>query len=127
MNIEVFCLCDAATESYGKLNILGAFDTIVASALPAVHYQCAIGMRVRFSAGELGSHQVAVNFVDADGAHLIPSACGVLNVTAAGSANLILNLQRLIIPRFGEYSIDLTINGMHLSTLPLFVNQVKPS
>ena len=28
MNKEVFVLCDAATETVGKLNILGAFDNI---------------------------------------------------------------------------------------------------
>ncbi len=26
MNVELFALCDAATESGGKLNLLGAFD-----------------------------------------------------------------------------------------------------
>jgi hypothetical protein len=30
MNIQVAVLCDAATEDNGKLNLLGAFDTIFA-------------------------------------------------------------------------------------------------
>ena len=127
MNVEVFCLCDAATENSGKLNILGAFDTIMLAKVPGVHYQCAVVVRVRFSAAELGIHQVAVNFVDADGNHLVPSACGTLSVSTAGSANLILNLQRLVIPKFGDYAIDLTINGVHVSTLPLFVTVEESS
>ena len=30
MNIQVAVLCDAATDDNGKLNLLGAFDTIYA-------------------------------------------------------------------------------------------------
>ena len=30
MNIQVAVLCDAATDENGKLNLLGAFDTIYA-------------------------------------------------------------------------------------------------
>ena len=29
MNIEAFLLCDAATDSAGKLNVLGAFDQLL--------------------------------------------------------------------------------------------------
>jgi hypothetical protein len=31
MNLELFALCDAATEAGGKLNLLGAFDAIVSN------------------------------------------------------------------------------------------------
>jgi len=36
MRLEVFSLCDAATSEKGKLNILGAFDTIWVSKIPLV-------------------------------------------------------------------------------------------
>ena len=39
MNIQVAVLCDAATEENGKLSLLGAFDTIYAPQMPAVHPQ----------------------------------------------------------------------------------------
>jgi len=42
MNIQVAVLCDAATDDNGKLNLLGAFDTIYTQQLPAVHPQCSI-------------------------------------------------------------------------------------
>ena len=42
MNIEVFSLCDAATvDVAGKLNVLGAFDTIGTGSMPTVYPQCA--------------------------------------------------------------------------------------
>ena len=52
MNIEVFSLCDAATIEGGKLNMLGAFDTIMAEKVPVVHPQCTIALRLRFNASE---------------------------------------------------------------------------
>ncbi|OGX14957.1 MAG: hypothetical protein A2166_03705 [Omnitrophica WOR_2 bacterium RBG_13_41_10] len=126
MNIEVFSLCDAATVDVGKLNILGAFDTIWTVNMPAVHPQCAIALRVRFENIERGEHRVTVNFVDLDGRHIIPSANGTININfpneqRSGSANLILNMQMLKLEKYGEYSIDLAIDGRSLASLPLFV------
>ena len=59
MNIQVAVLCDAATDDNGKLNFLGAFDTIYAPQLPAVHPQCAVALRVAFMSGEEGAHKLA--------------------------------------------------------------------
>ncbi len=126
MNIEVFSLCDAATNDTGKLNILGAFDTIWMAQVPGIHPQCAVVLRVRFGSLERGEHSIAVNFVDADGKHIIPSASGMINVSfpdgqRTGSANLILNIHGLKIEKFGEYSIDLAIDVKNVASLPLFV------
>src|ERR1017187_7676771 len=67
MNIQVAVLCDAATDDNGKLNLLGAFDTIYTQQLPAIHPQCSIALRVTFSSGDEGKHNLQLNFVDADG------------------------------------------------------------
>ena len=130
MNIEVYSLCDAATNDAGKLNMLGAFDTIWATQLPVIHPQCAIALRIRFESIERGEHRVAVTFVDLDGKNIIPPANGAINVNfpdgqRSGSANLILNIQRLKLEKYGEYSIDLAIDGRSEGSLPLFVIQPK--
>ena len=54
MNIQVAVLCDAATDDNGKLNLLGAFDTIYTQQLPAVHPQCSIALRVTFASADEG-------------------------------------------------------------------------
>jgi hypothetical protein len=130
MNIEVYSLCDAATNDLGKLNMLGAFDSILASQLPFIHPQCAIVLRIRFESIERGEHRVIVTFVDLDGRNIIPPANGTINVNfpdgqRSGSANLILNIQRLKLEKYGEYSIDLAIDGRSEGSLPLFVIQPK--
>jgi hypothetical protein len=131
MRVEVFALCDAATAEAGKLNLLGAFDTIWAYTVPVVYPSCTIALRIRFDNIEKGEHRVTVNFVDEDGKHVIPSMNGTLKLDfpleqKSGSANLILNLQGLKFAAFGEYAIDLAIDGRSEMSLPLFV-KVRPA
>jgi hypothetical protein len=130
MQIEVFVLCDAATGDLNKLSMLGAFDTILVKETPATHPQCAIALRVRFERIERGEHKVVVHFADADGKNVLPPAQGVMNINfsdnqSSTSANLILNIQGLKLERFGEYSIDLAIDGQLKASLPLFVKEHK--
>ena len=130
MQIEVFSLCDAATSDGGKLNMLGAFDTIWAKKMPVVHPQCTVALRVRFLSREGNKHEVSVKFIDADGKHIIPPTNGVINSHClqgqrSSSANLILNIQGLKLEKYGEYSIDLSIGGAIKASLPLFVKERK--
>ncbi|MCX5707956.1 MAG: hypothetical protein NTY14_03120 [Candidatus Omnitrophica bacterium] len=130
MQIEIFALCDAAIADFGKLSMLGAFDTIGATKIPIVHPQCAIALRVRFERIERGEHKVIVQFVDIDGKNVIPPAQGAITMNfpeeqSSGSANLILNIQALKLEKFGQYSIDLAIDGQQKASLPLFVKERK--
>ena len=130
MQIEIFALCDAATADFGKFSMLGAFDTIWVAKTPAIHPQCTIALRVRFSKIERGEHKVVVNFVDIDGRNVIPPAEGAIQINfpeeqRSGSANLILNIQGLKLEKLGEYSIDLAIDGQEKASLPLFVKERK--
>jgi hypothetical protein len=43
------------------------------------------------------------------------------------TANSIFNLQQLKLPRFGEYSVDLAVDGKQEGSLSLFVQEVKPN
>lgn len=129
MHIEIFSLCDAATtDAGGKLNVLGAFDTIWTANVPLIYPHCAIALRIRFESIETGEHKVVVNFVDLDGRHIIPSATTTINVAVPNnrtiSANSVLNLQLLRFERYGEYSIDLAIDGRKEASLPLFLMQM---
>src|SRR5947209_20267284 len=67
MQLEIFTLCDAATEHAGKLNIIGTFDSLRAFEAPVSHPQCAITGRLRFEAIEEGEHRVMLTFADEDG------------------------------------------------------------
>lgn len=126
MDVEAFLLCDAATDQQGKLNVLGAFDTVFAKNVPAVHPACAVAARVRFSKVEEGEHAVRICVIDQDGKEVVPKLDGKVSVRVAEDAgstavNLVLNFQRLKLPDYGEYSIDLAVDGEQKASLPFFV------
>ncbi|MBI4850050.1 MAG: hypothetical protein HY808_15995 [Nitrospirae bacterium] len=130
MKVELFVLCDAATDYHGKLNILGTFDAIWTKQIPAVHPQCAVALRVRFAKIEEGAHKVRINIVDEDGKAVVPPLDAGVNIQfretplTSMSANMILNLQGLKFPKYGEYSIDLAVDGRQEASLPIYVQPV---
>ncbi|OUC09496.1 hypothetical protein RY27_02520, partial [Litorilinea aerophila] len=60
MQLEILTFCDAATEYGGRLNILGATDSLLVPALPFRYPHCAIVMRFRVSRIEEGDHTVRI-------------------------------------------------------------------
>lgn len=129
MNIEAFLLCDCATDNRGKLNVLGAFDSIYVKQVPAVHPACTIAARIRFSKIEQGQHQIKINVIDQDGRDIVPRLEDKISVKVADNVdssvvNLILNLQRLKLDDFGEYRIDLAIDNRLEGSLPFNVRKV---
>ena len=130
MNIEIFTICDAATDNMGKLNVLGTFDNINSKTTPIKHPQCAIALRIRFYAIERGEHKLRVDFVNEDGKSIMPSVESKFKINfqdeqRSGSANLIVNIQQLEFPKFGTYSINLAIDNKSEASLPLNVKQLK--
>jgi hypothetical protein len=63
MELLVATLCDTAVENQGKLNVLGAFDAIVAQNFPA-RFACNLALRFSFSAADHGSHKFSILLVD---------------------------------------------------------------
>jgi len=61
MDVEIFALCDAATDSGGKLNILGAFDRVSTRQFPAVHPPCALGIVADYQPPTLLKNQNGIN------------------------------------------------------------------
>jgi hypothetical protein len=131
MEIQVAALCDAATDSMGKLNILGAFDTINAERMPAIHPQCSIALRIIFQRIEEGSHKLKLNFVNEDG-HLVMQSIDIgVDITLPEEAtfisrNFIVNIQQLKFGNPGLYSINIAIDGRHEGSIPLLVKLTSP-
>lgn len=129
MNIQVAVLCDAATDDNGKLNLLGAFDTIYAQQLPAIHPQCAIALRVSFTGVDEGTHNLKLNFVNADGQSIMPGIDIPVEVLLPGdqhfgTRNFIVNIQQLRFEEPGIFAIDISLDGQVHSSVPLMVKHV---
>jgi Family of unknown function (DUF6941) len=135
MNIQVAVLCDAATDDNGKLNLLGAFDTIYTQQLPAVHPQCSVALRVTFGHEDEGAHKLRLNFVDADGHSIMPGVEVIdipVEVTLPGEShfgtrNFIVNIQQLKFGNPGLYSMDVSLDNQPQASIPLLVKYNPPS
>jgi hypothetical protein len=129
MNIQTAVLCDAATDDNGKLNLLGAFDTIYAPQMPAVHPQCAVALRVTFMPGDEGQHKLTLNFINADGRPVmppieIPVAVALPDDAHFVTRNFIVNIQQFRFTEAGLYSVDIRLDGQSQAGIPLLVRHV---
>ena len=131
MNVQVAVLCDAATDDNGKLNLLGAFDTIYAQQLPAVHPQCAVALRVTFAADDEGQRKLKLNFINADGRAIMPAIEVPVAVALPDDAhfltrNFIVNIQQLKFAEAGLYSVDVRLDDKSQASIPLLVKNLPP-
>ena len=132
MKIEILALCDAATDQQGKLNLLGAFDCIFARQVPVVHPQCSVALRIRFHKNEAGTHRIQISIADEDGRFVMQSLDANITVQVdkygeSAVANLVMNIQQLKFERFGDYSVNVVIDGKKQGSIPLSVRQAPGS
>jgi hypothetical protein len=130
MQLEIFTLCDAATEHAGKLNIIGTFDSLRAFEAPISHPQCAIAGRLRFEQIEEGEHRIVLTFADEDGNIVMPKFDSTLAVKFSPgqrtvTSHFVILIQQVRLPKFGEYTVDMAVDGRQLGSLPLYVTQIE--
>ncbi|NGO39073.1 hypothetical protein G4L39_06635 [Limisphaera ngatamarikiensis] len=129
MNVQVAVLCDAATDDRGKLNLLGAFDTICAPRMPAVHPQCAVALRLTFTTADEGVHRLQLQLMDADGRPIVPPLEIGFEIylpeeTHFATRNFIFNMQQVSFPAPGLYAVDIRMDGEPLVSIPLQVRKL---
>jgi hypothetical protein len=130
MQLEILTFCDAAAEYAGRLNLIGATDTLLVPVTPFRYAHCAIVLRVRAARIEEGDHTVRIMIIDADGNPRL-NVEGKLPVrfphSAGGALHLIINAQNLEFAGEGEHSIEVAVDGIQLGSSPLFVRAQPPN
>jgi hypothetical protein len=128
MKVEIFTLCDQASNQGDKLNIIGAFDSVSVKTVPAKHPHLFIVARVRFERSEQGTHKVTAMVIDEDGKIIgnfigddIP--IGLPPNSDALRANFLVRINGFVLPKFGEFRVDLVIDGLQAAQIPLYVDQ----
>lgn len=132
--LDHILLADGATaRPDGKIDIFGAaWDTIFANAVPAVHPQIAIALRVLVSQQEAESpHQIDLRLMGPDGpalaraqANMPPAPAEALAAWPPGQRQgfgAIVNFQNTVFPQFGAYHIAILWDGTELRD-PLVLN-----
>ena len=130
MKVELFALCDFAADYGGKLSVVGVFDSIFVRQLPAVHPHCCLAVKLRFEKIEEGGKKLRLSISDDDGKLAIPAMDIPINVmmppeARTNSIQVVANIGGLKVESFGEYSIDLALDGRHEGSIPLFVRQMN--
>jgi hypothetical protein len=130
MKVELFALCDFAADYAGKLTVVGVFDSIYARQMPAVHAHCCLAVKLRFEKIEEGAKKLRLSVADDDGRAVLPPIELAINVAMPPDApsnaiQVVANIGGMKIDSFGEYSIDLALDGRHEGSIPLFVRQMS--
>lgn len=130
MKVELFALCDFAADYGGKLSVVGIFDSIFAKQMPAVHAHCCLAVKLRFEKIEEGQKRVRLSISDDDGKAVLPPMEIPINVAMPPDARtntiqVVANIAGMKIESFGEYSIDLALDGRHEASIPLFARRMN--
>ena len=129
MQVEIFTLCDAATTSGGKLNILGSFDTIGALVFPCRHPMCAVATKLRFELGEEGEHNFELNFCDPDMHPVMDPMKQDFEMNIPDERSQcqvqIWNIFGFELKEPGEYYFELKVDDITQVRIPLYVLQAQ--
>ncbi|WP_414664089.1 DUF6941 family protein [Horticoccus sp. 23ND18S-11] len=130
MKIELLALADFAADYGGKLSVIGIFDTIFARQMPAVHPHCCLAVKLRFDKDEEGPKRLRLAICDDDGKLVLPAMEIPIQVAMPPDAptntiQVVANIGGMKIESFGEYSIDLELDGRHEGSSPLYARQMK--
>jgi len=129
MQVKLAVLADYANVTGdGKLNILGIFDRINLTQIPAVHTQMHLVLRLDAHAAEQNrSHSVEIRLQDPEGVVIFEVKGEIVPRGESGmpvSTNQILTLNNLQLEKIGDYVFVVLINNDVKAEVPLAVEFV---
>lgn len=130
MKLEILTLCKAAVVENGAISILSAMDRLVAPKVPSMVPRCSVALRIRFERIEAGEHELRLQVVDADGKSVMSPIQAKVPVQVApgersSTLSLVIDVNGLSLPSFGEYSIDVAVDSHHLGSIPFFLAEAR--
>ena len=132
MQVSFALFADAANLSQeGKLNILGIFDAVHVGQFPAVHARCTFVVRLKASLGDMGSHQMLLQWVNPRGSVLWSSSAELAiqappNQTGEMDMPVIVQID-LPLDVVGDYSMAVELDGTRHGEAVLHVRSGAPT
>jgi len=125
MKLEILTLCDSAEIKSHSLSLIAATDRIWSERAPGQIPKCSLAFRVRFDATEIGEHSIIISLIEQDGKALLPAnkktIIAKLPENFSTCVNIgIVNLAGIILPKFGEYSLDFIVDGILIGSQPVY-------
>jgi len=133
VELKFAMLADYVTETKGgKFIIVGEFDHIFGTKVPARHQLMFLVARFEASVTEGSAHKLKVVLVDEDGNDLpltVPELDANFAAQGPGKplrANVIIQLVNLVFPKFGSYEFHILIDGHHKATIGFELTNAQP-
>jgi hypothetical protein len=126
MQLLVATLCDTAVENQGKLNVIGAFDAIIAQDFPA-GFAFTLCLRFCFSAEDHGTHKFSIRLSDDTGAAGTEPPKETEMTVSMPPGTVGFSTQNMITPlqgsvkKAGVYHFDVYFDGNVLAKVPFRV------
>jgi hypothetical protein len=129
MKVELFTVSDFAADYGGKLSVVGVFDTLFAKQTPFAHPHWCVAVKFRFDKIEEGQKRLRLSISDVDGKPVLPAVDTVIAATipnghSSSTVNLVVNIGGVRFDAFGEYSVDIAVDGRQEASIPLYVRQI---
>lgn len=131
MHVSFALFADAANLSQeGKLNVMGIFDAVHVSQLPALHPRATFVVRLKASASDVGTHPFRLRWLNPRGAELWSSDAELeVGAPPPGTTELdmpvILQLD-LPLDLIGDYRMTLEVHGQPAAVSVLHVRGGAP-
>jgi len=126
LRVEMFTLCDGATEQEGRLSLLGTYDVVHAAQFPCLLPQVTVVLRLRFWPHESRMHRLRLMLTGPDGETIadtleIRAEFQPFSEELSSACNAIIRLPSVRIEEPGEYTLDFYLNGTIEGRLPVRV------
>lgn len=130
MKVEIFTVCDSAKAYGNKLDIIGSSELF---SLPQpMSFLCGcLVYRLRFEHGDAGIHLLRIAFTDEDGKLIGEFSKNDIRVEARPNGGFVPNigiipLKKVLMPRYGEFSISLFWDNERSTSIPIYCIPVSP-
>jgi Family of unknown function (DUF6941) len=129
VKLEILTICDFAAKYGEKLCLTGVCDIFHSPKAPVQVSRFFIVSRIRYNISEEGEHITKFSIVDQDGQPIVPPIIDKktiqlpknLPISPGCIDTIILNMNGIVIPKFGEYSVQLVVDGSELASQPLYL------
>jgi hypothetical protein len=129
MKLEILTLCHSADENKSNgIDIIAASDRVYSDIAPGKISRCVLFYRLRFDATEAGNHNVSISLIGDDGKSLMPPNKKQITAKLKNDYSTCTNLgmvgiNGVLLPKFGEYSLDFFVDGVAIGSQPLYFEQ----
>src|SRR5574341_1145002 len=130
MKLLAFLAADYANiEQSGKLNVMGIFNDINATAFPVKWPSMHVVVKLGAELGETqATRRVTIKLIDEDGHELVDLSRDIeLGPSRAGRMpefNFIVGLNDIVFPAPGRYEFVVLVDHDSKGEIPIYVNQI---